>query len=160
MKRIMILSVAAVLFSHAQAKPTAEEVKQVIDYFYTGQADGVILADVKLCDDVYTQGEHKNECMAERADAKLTKGEAATVWMMFMVPDKVEPQNIMLQYDHAGTTMAVERAKITSAVRFRTWTKITPDRPGEWKVKILHDQGDNIELIKELTVEVVDAPAQ
>ena len=31
------------------AGPTAEMVKEVIDYYYTGQEEGPILTDVKLC---------------------------------------------------------------------------------------------------------------
>lgn len=162
MKRTALLSLALVLsaFVQAHAKPDAKQVKDVIDFFYQGQTEGVVLADVKLCEDVYTKGEQKNECMAELSDNALKEGDAATVWMMFMVPHDVKPQSIMLQLNYGGMTMSVERAEIKSAVRYRTWRQIKLDRPGEWKVKIFHDKGDAVELMKELTLKVAKAAAQ
>ena len=160
MKRIALLSSALLLavLSSAYAKPDATQVKDVIDFFYNGQGQGIVLADVKLCEDVYTKGEQKNECMAELS--ALKEGDAATIWMMFMVPHDVKPQTIMLQLNHGGMTMSVERAEIRSAVRYRTWRQVKLDRPGEWKVKIFHDKGDAVELMKEFTVKVAKAEAQ
>ncbi len=162
MKRIALTSLALLLsaLAHAHAKPDGKQVKDVIDFFYNGQSEGIVLADVKLCEDVYTKGEQKNECMAELSGNKLKEGDAAKVWMMFMVPHDVKPQTIMLQLNHGGTTMSVERAEIKSAVRYRTWRQIKLDRPGEWKLKILHDKGDAVELVKEFTLKVAKAQAQ
>ncbi|NIR29612.1 MAG: hypothetical protein GWN84_09945 [Gammaproteobacteria bacterium] len=162
MKRIALLSLALMLsaLAHAHAKPDGKEVKEVIDFFYNGQKEGVVLAEMKLCEDVYTKGAEKNECMVELSANALKEGDAATVWMMFMVPNDVKPQTIMLQLNHGEMTMSVERAEIKSAVRYRTWRQIKLDRPGEWKLKVFHDKGDTVELMKELTFKVAKSETQ
>lgn len=160
MKRIAALGTALLTCSLAYAKPTPEDVQQVINFYYNGQAQGVVLADVKVCDDIYTQGPQKNECMAQREHDTLIEGESTHVWMMFMVPSGMDPQKIMLQLNHRGMTMAVRQSKITTGIRYRTWEKIKPDRTGKWSVKIFHDKGEDLELIKELTLNVVAPVAQ
>ncbi len=160
MKGIAVWSIALLVSANAFAKPSPEVVKQVVDFYFDGQDQGVVLAHTKLCDNVYTKGEHNNECMDERADNTLTLGEQTNVWMLFMVPNKVEPQSIMVQLNHRGMTMSVQRAKIASALRYRIWRKIKPDRAGDWTVKILHDRGDEVELLKEMTLTVVEPPAE
>jgi len=160
MKRIAALGTALLTCSLAYAKPTSEEVQHVIDYYYNGQAQGVVLADVKICDDIYTKGDQKNECMAQREHDTLIEGESTHVWMMFMVPNGLESQKVMLQLNHRGMTMAVRQTKISSGIRYRTWEKIKPDRSGKWSVKIFHDKGEDLELIKELTLNVVAPVAQ
>ncbi len=160
MTRIAVLGTALLMSLLAHGKPTPEEVRQVIDFYYYGQEQGVVLADVKLCDDVYTKGDQKNQCMAERTGDTLNEGEQTHVWMMFMVPSGLGPQDIMLQLNHRGMTMAVKRTRITSAIRYRTWERIKPDRPGKWLIKIFHDKGEDMELIKELSLNVVAPEAQ
>jgi hypothetical protein len=156
MKRTAVLSITLLLSSiaYAHAKPTPEQIKDVIDYFYSSHSDAVTLTQVKLCDDVYTEGDHKYECMSERTGNSLKSGDEAYVWMMFMVPDKADPQTIMVQVSHDGVPMSVERTTVKSALRYRTWKKIKPDRAGKWKVKIFHDKGDDVALMKELTFTV------
>jgi len=160
MKRIIVLSIALLVSSLAHGKPSPEVVKQVVDFYFQGQEQGVVLADTKLCDNVYTKGEQNNECMAERPDNTLSRGEETNVWMLFMVPNKLEPQKILVQLNHRGMTMSVQRASIASALRYRIWKKVKPDRAGDWTVKIFHDRGDKVELLKEMTLKVVEPPPE
>ncbi len=156
MKRIAVLSIALLLSSVVHSKPAPEVVKQVVDFYFNGQDQGVVLAQTKLCDNVYAKGDNNNECMAERANSTLTRGQETNVWMLFMVPDKVEPQSILLQLNHRGMTMSVQRAKIASALRYRIWKKVKPDRVGDWTVKVFHDRGEEVELLREMTLTVVE----
>ena len=160
MIRIAIAFTALFLSSLCHGKPAPEVVKQVVDFYFHGQDQGVVLADTKLCDDVYTKGENKNECMVERSGTTLNVGEATNVWMLFMVPNKVEPQTILVQMNLRGMTMSVKRLKVSSALRYRVWEKVKPDRVGEWAVKIFHDRGNDVDLLKELTVNVVEPVPQ
>ncbi len=98
--------------------------------------------------------------MVERADSTLAKGEDANVWMLFMVPDKVEPQSMLVQPNHQGMTMSVQRAKVASAVRYRIWKKVRPDRAGVWSVKIFHDNRNRVELLSEGKLNVVEPPPE
>ena len=160
MKGTAAVCIALFASSICHAKPAPEVVKQVVDFYFHGQDQGVVLADTKLCDDVYTKGENKNECMAERSGNTLNVREATTVWMLFMVPNKVEPQTILVQMNHRGMTMSVKRLKVGSALRYRVWEKVKPDRVGEWTVKIFHDRGNDVELLKELALSVVEPASQ
>ncbi len=160
MKRIAVFSIAALLSFIVHAKPSPEVVKQVVDFYFHGQEQGVVLAQTKLCDNVYTKGDNNNECMAERANTTLTRGEETNLWMLFMVPNKVQPQSIMVQLNHRGMTMSVQRAKIASALRYRIWKKVKPDRVGDWTVKVFHDRGEDVELLKEMTLTVVEPTAE
>ncbi len=160
MKRIVVAGIALLFISTAHGKPSPEVVKQVVDFYFHGQEQGVVLADVKLCDNVYTKGEQNNECMVERADTTLARGEETNVWILFMVPNKVEPQSILVQLNHKGMTMSVQRAKVASAVRYRIWKKVRPDRAGVWSVKIFHDNRNRVELLSEGKLNVVEPPPE
>ncbi len=156
MKKLLIFTIALLVPALSQAKPTPDQVKSVIDFYFNGQDQGVLLADVKLCDEIYAEGDQKNECMEIRNTTSLKKGEETNLWMMFMVPSDVDPQNIMVQFNYGGVTMSVRKTAISSSLRYRTWKKIKLDRTGEWDVKILHDKGDDLELLKEMKLTVTE----
>lgn len=158
--RFISLLLAALLSFAAHAKPSPEEVKRVVDYYQNGKDQGVVLADVKLCEAVPTEGELKNECQGERDPLALTVGEPVTVWMMFMVPSGMDQQDIMLQLNYQGLTRAVEKATVASSLRYRVWRKVTLDRPGEWTASIIHDSGQGLELLREMKMQVQPKAAQ
>lgn len=160
MKKRILFALVLCLPLLAQAKPSPEEVKSVIDFYFNGQDQGIVLADTKLCDEIYTEGDQKNECMETRNTATLKEGEETYLWMLFMVPSKVDPQRIMVQLNLGDITMDVKNLTITSSLRYRARTKIAFKRPGEWKLKIIHDTGKELQLLKEIPVTVeAQAPA-
>ncbi len=158
--RFISLLLAALLSFAVHAKPSPEEVKRVVDYYHNGKDQGVVLADVKLCEAVSTEGELKNECQGELDPLALTVGEPVTVWMMFMVPSGMAQQDIMLQLNYQGMTRAVEKATVASSLRYRVWRKVTLDRPGEWTASIFHDSGQGQELLREMKMQVQPKAAQ
>lgn len=158
MRKTLLLIITLCIPLLAQAKPSPEEVKNVIDYYFNGQDQGVVLADVKLCDEVYTEGEQKNECMDERGATTLAVGDKTYLWMLFMVPSKLDPQHIIIQLNRDDITLDVKNITITNSLRYRARSKIAFRNPGDWQVKILHDTGDKLELLKELKITVEDKP--
>ncbi len=160
MRRLFFVASALLLSTVVHAKPSADVAKEVIDYYFHGQSEGVLLADVKLCEAIHEEGELKNECNGELDAAGLEQGQPVLVWMMFMVPSGLDPQEILVQLNHQGMTMAVEKASVASSLRYRVWRKLNLDRPGDWNVKIAHDNGQSIEMVKELNLSVQPKAAE
>ncbi len=157
--KFVSLMLAAALSTAAQAKPAPEQVREVVDYYFNGRDAGVVLADFRVCDDVHAEGELKNECRGQRDPASLLEGDSVLMWMMFMVPSGVEPQDIMLQLNHQGMTLGLEKAKVASSMRYRVWRKVSFDRPGEWEARVMHDKGPGgLEVLREIKLNVQPKP--
>ncbi len=69
----------------AQEVPTPDEVKKVLDFYYNGQASGLVLYDSKFCQDIHREGDEKNECAGEITDTPITKGAPVYLWMAYAV---------------------------------------------------------------------------
>ena len=135
------------------AKPTSEEAKKVIDFYFNGRGEGVVLTDSKICRDIERDGDLKNECSGELSGA-IPKGESVYVWMNFMIPNGDEKQNIIVQFDNNNVTRMVKNLEISSGLRFRSWRKVIFDKTGNWDIKIIHDKGDGTEVLSSTTVTV------
>lgn len=152
--KYLYLLFAALLPLTLHAKPSADEVRNVVDFYNNGKDEGIVLADVKLCEGIGKEGATKNECEGELNPASLTVGESVTVWMSFMVPLGLQEQEIMVQLNHQGVTREVEKATVTSAMRYRVWRKVKLDRAGDWSANIIHDNGQSSEVLRELKLSV------
>jgi hypothetical protein len=75
------LSIFVLGATNGMAAPAPKAVKEVVDYFYNGQADGPILTDAKLCKSIAAL-----ECEAAIDPKSFTVGEVLHVWMQFFVP--------------------------------------------------------------------------
>jgi len=152
--KYLFLLLAAMLPLTLQAKPTPDEVKRVVDYYNNGQDEGVVLADIKLCESIGTEGEAKNECQNELDASTMTVGQPVMVWMNFMVPVGMKEQEIMLQFNYQGVTRDVQKATVSNAMRYRVWRKVKFDRAGDWTATITHDNGQSTEVLREMKFRV------
>jgi hypothetical protein len=144
--RIVLLGLMLCLtpaLAFADAKPTPDEVKRVLDYFYHGKGMGPVLLETKICRDVQREGDEKSECAGDITAQAVKKGESVYLWMAYMVPSGDEPQNIIVQFENGGVTRMVKNLQVSGQLRNRTWLKVTLDKVGSWKVKIVHDTGSN-----------------
>ena len=141
--------VAAIAFlpclALAQAKPSPAEIKKVLGYYYGSTNDAVVVVDTRLCSDVATQGENKNECTATISSSAIEVGQPSFLWMNFFVPAKAGEQKILVQFNQNGVTRMTRQLTVSGSVRFRTWKKFALDRPGKWSVKILQDKQTGVE---------------
>jgi len=128
----------------AQAKPSPAEIKKVLEYYYGTTSDGVVLVDSRLCSDVATQGENKNECTTTISSSAIEVGQPSFLWMNFFVPAKAGEQKILVQFNQNGVTRMTRQLTLSGAIRFRTWKKFVLDRPGKWTVKILQDNQSGV----------------
>jgi hypothetical protein len=153
---LVMASLGAPMGAIAQDKPTPEEARKVISYYFTGKGKGVIPMEYKLCKKILTKGEMKNECASEISDKKVAKGEEAYLWMNFLVPIG-EQSRILLQYSRKDKVRDTSNIMLAGATRYRTWKKIPTATAGKWKVKVIQEL-DNADLeIGQLEFSVVEA---
>ncbi|NIS72180.1 MAG: hypothetical protein GTO12_25615 [Proteobacteria bacterium] len=140
----------------AQDKPTPEEAKKVIDYYYGGKGKGVVLVDHKLCQEIYEAGVEKYECRREIADREIRKGQELYLWMRFLVPagDKAE---ILLQFRRKDKVRKVLPIVLPGSLRYRTWKKIPTDKTGTWEVTFVQEMEDRDFNLGSLQYSVVGA---
>ena len=139
----------------AQEKPTAAEVRKVIDYYYQGKGKGVVPMEYKLCQQIAEQGVNKNNCEVEIPGGKVKKGEDAYVWMKFLVPAD-DQAKILLQFSRDKLVRDTSNVTLTGATRYRTWKKLPTDTPGEWRINIVEEMSNGDEQIGQLEFSVVE----
>ena len=113
------------------AAPPAQNVKEVIDYFYNGQAQGPILTDSKLCKDIKAL-----ECEAAVDPTAVALGDVLHVWMQFFVPKGAMYDDIIVEYKHEGVPRHLNARSVESSIRYRVVDKYKLDKPGKWTINI------------------------
>jgi len=131
----------------AAAAPTAKMTKEVVDYYYTGQKEGPILTEAKLC-----QGIKDLECSEITNPNNITKGETVHVWMQFFVPKGASYDDILVEYKHEGIPWRLTPHKIEGSIRYRLVDKSILDKPGNWTITVKR----GINKLSEFKVKVVE----
>lgn len=139
----------------AQDKPTPEETKKVIDYFYNGKGQGVVPMEFKLCNEVSVKGENKNECVSVISSKTLEKGQEAYLWMKFLVPVDEEAK-ILLQYSRDEMVRDTANVSLGGAIRYRTWKRIPTSTIGKWKVNVVQEMSNSDVPVGQLEYSVVE----
>ena len=122
-----------VIFSpiYVMAAPPAKMVKEVVDYFYEGQAEGPILTDAKLCKTV------KSFICEEPADPKaFTAGEPVRTWMQFFVPKGSSYDDIIVEYKHEGVPRNLASHQVEGSIRYRLVDSYKLNKVGKWTITI------------------------
>ena len=122
-----------VIFSpmDVKAAPTSKMVKEVVDYFYGGQADGPILTDASVCKTV------KALSCEEPADPKaFTAGESARIWMQFFVPKGATYDDIIVEYKYEGVPRNLASHKVEGSIRYRLVDSYQLNKVGKWTITI------------------------
>ena len=149
MKKLFFLVVMIVLSAQtaaAQDRPSAEEVRKVVDYYYNGQSRGVILAEHFLCTEVALEGDDKNDCRAKHALPAVAQGAEMLLWMNFLVPSGDEA-DILVLFSRKNRVRSTAKIAVKGAIRYRTWKKIPTAKVGDWQVTVLQEIGaEDLEL--------------
>ncbi|MDJ0885288.1 MAG: hypothetical protein QNJ48_14070 [Desulfobacterales bacterium] len=144
MKKIILLLGLMVLWplaATAQERPSADDVRRVVDYYYRGQGQGVVLAQHFLCSEVSTEGADKNECRLKHDLPVVNLASEVMLWMNFLVPSG-DQGDLLLLFSRQGRVRHTATITVKGAIRFRTWKKIPTDKAGDWTVTILQELGD------------------
>ncbi|HKB59397.1 MAG TPA: hypothetical protein VKC56_05045 [Gallionellaceae bacterium] len=145
--RTFIMAAALGLFpalALAADKPTADEAKKVIDYYYHGKGLSPVLVETRICHDIQHDGDDKNECAGDVTGQPIKKGDSDYVWMAFMAPNGSDAQPVIVQLELNGAVRWVRNISVSGGLRTRTWLKHTFDKPGAWKLKISLDTGTSV----------------
>ena len=145
MKRIVLLLGLMALWplaATAQERPSADDVRRVVDYYYRGQGQGVVLAQHFLCAEVSTEGTDKNECRLKHDSPVVNLGSEVLLWMNFLVPSG-DDGDLLLLFSRQGRVRHTASITVKGAIRFRTWKKIPTDKAGDWTVTILQELGES-----------------
>ena len=127
----LALAILLTLTSAAAAAPTAKMIKEVVDYYYNGQAQGPILTEAKLCKAV-----KDFECTEPIDPAAVKKGETINVWMRFFVPKGASYDDILVEYKYDGIPRRLTPHTIESSIRYRLVDKSTVDKAGNWTITV------------------------
>lgn len=138
--------------------PNGDEIKKVVSYYYDHASTTPLLVETKLCAEIATEGELKNECLREIEASAIQPDTDAYLWLNFMVPQAAPDQKILIQFDHAGITRQTRESTLQGAIRFRTWKKLRLDRGGKWTIKILHDAADGPSEIDRIDLDLATPP--
>lgn len=122
----------------AHDKPTPDEAKKVINYYFHGKGQGVVPMEYKFCQQVSLKGESKNECVSEISANALKKGQEAYLWMNFLVPAG-ERAKLLLQYSRNNMVRDTSNFSLGGATRYRVWKRIPTTTAGSWKVKLVQE---------------------
>ena len=141
----------------AAPPPAPDAARSVIDYYFTGET--ILLVDAQLCDRVAEEGPDSHACQESRIDASLESGETTYLWLMLMVPEPLETQTLVIQFVQDGTAFSVQRATVTPSLRYRLWKKLRFDQPGDWQIRVLHEQDGALVPLGEMEVRVRAAAA-
>ena len=129
------------------AAPTAKMVQEVVDYYYTGQKEGPIFTEAKLC-----KGVKNLECSEIAKPDSLKKGETIHVWMQFFVPKGASYDDILVEYKHEGIPWRLIPHKIEGSIRYRLVDKFSLDKPGNWTITVKR----GINKLSDFKVKVVE----
>lgn len=148
-----LLPLLLIIPSMVYAKPSPDTVRDTLDYYYSGQGQGAVMYDFKLCQSIAKEGAEKNNCQQEVDLTTVKKGDKALVWMAFMVPQDSVVDNILVQTSTNGLTRESHQVKVQGSIRYRTWKPVTFSRSGEWDITVVED-ADDINILKKVTVNV------
>lgn len=142
---VSVLGTAVLGMPNAAAAPSAQAIKETVDYFYNGQDEGPVLVDAKLCQTVESLA-----CTAEIDPDAIGTGDTVNVLMQFFVPKDAVYDDIVIEYTHAGVPRQLTSHKIEGSIRYRLLNRYTFNKPGEWSITI--KKGTQNLKIMELTV--------
>ncbi len=135
------------------SRPTPDEAKKFLNYYYKGKGTGPILVEHKFCDDIVREGTSKNECKNEIKS--IEAGKSGLVWMLFTAPSGDKYENIIIQFKRGDLVRSARKVSIDGSLRYRVWTKFKPDKEGEWSIKVLHEgKNSKVETLGDLTLAV------
>ncbi len=163
-----IFFLAISLSAYSQSVPSAEETLRVLDFYYNGKGEGIVLSDSKFCRDIHKSGASKYDCKNEVIEFgpltedgsppeifhKANTNETIYIWMAYLVPVGAE-EKVFLRFNLEGETKRTSGVlSVKGSIRYRTWTNFTPRETGEWEIEIFHKQDSGPELLTSMNLTV------
>lgn len=142
------------LQSFASDEPTQQAINKVVAYYYGGE-EKPLLAEYKLCRDIGSVDNEKNQCIDELDPHSLEQNQVVYLWMNYLVP-KGADSDLLLHYNHNGITRDASTLKVSGSIRYRTWKKLKLSRTGLWEMPIYMEQNGQYTELQRITVNVTE----
>jgi len=140
-KKVFLLMICNVLFpTLAISAPSSQETKAVLDHYWSG--DSPVLVEYKICSEIIKEGDNKNDCAAEVNPQAIKAEDEVYLWMNYMVPKDTE-HTMSVLFTRNGRPEKSKSLKISSSLRYRTWTQLPTDKGGTYMVQVDRELGDN-----------------
>ncbi|MBW2280195.1 MAG: hypothetical protein JRG82_05590 [Deltaproteobacteria bacterium] len=138
--------------------PSGDEVRRVLGYYFAEDSSAPLLIETRLCSDIATEGESKNECTGELDPDTILADTDTYLWLNFLVPKQAKDPKVLIQFNHDGLTRQAREVSLSSGIRFRTWKRFKLDRPGRWTIDVLHDAADGARKLERIDLRVGSPP--
>ena len=146
----LLLVMGTFMTASAQEAPSPQEARRFIDFYYSGQGQGVVLAETHICTEIPREGAQAYQCVGEIAPDAVQVGQSYYLRMVFVVPQGVQGETISIQYNHEGTLRNTDEVTVSGSMRYRTWTVFTLREPGPWQVQIARSTDGSVEGLRTL----------
>lgn len=121
--------------------PVSKEVKKVVDYYYNGKAKGPLLVDFVPCLKVNLDPKSSSQYSCKtRAKGSLKKGTKISAWTNWLVPEKGNYDDIMIQFVHDGIVRSTQDITLNAGIRKRAFRTIALNKTGKWQIKVLRNR--------------------
>ena len=158
MKYLLVLLSAIFLITGpaiAQERPSPEEARKVITYYFDGKGRGAVLMDHVVCQEIGQEGPEKNQCISDIDPGQISQGQELYAWMSFLVPFE-DMADIIVTFSRRGKVRRTSSIKLSGATRFRTWKKIPTHKPGQWLVSVIQEMEDKDLELGSFQYEVIE----
>lgn len=151
MKKFALICVLLIfcipLLVSAQDRPSPEEARKVVNYYYKGQGQAAVLVDSALCTGIVKEGDNKNNPDGKIMDGSVNKGDEAYVWMQYLLPTDQEAA-VTITYFQKGKPRKVHEVTVKGAFRYRVWKRLPTNKTGNWNIVIVQEMenGEEVEL--------------
>lgn len=136
-------------YASAQVKPTSESAKAFLDFYYKGQGNGVVLADIQACMDVV-----EYNCQDAIDSTMLMTGTSYKIWMAFVVPEGDTVETLKVQFIKDGVIKTSRDMSVRGSIRYRSYRTFTPSEPGAWEIRVVNEGDVEVETVGSLQVVV------
>lgn len=157
MKKIIILALLLILplMASANERPTAQEIKKVMDFYNTSKDQGIVLVEHALTSTIIKKGSHKNEYDGKVDGNTIKKGASVYIWMNYMVP-KYDKANVFFEFKRRGKVLRASELQLSGATRYRSWKKLPTNKTGDWKIIITQELAEKDISIATVNYTVID----
>jgi hypothetical protein len=122
----------------AEPPPSAELIKQFLDYQENGKDRGPALLDLIPCVKVdSTKGSPTQYQCIEPVGASVPKGTTVFAWLQWLCPKDGKYEDVSIQFLHEGQVRKTVDNPVVGFGRTRGWRGENFNKIGKWTIKVM-----------------------
>ena len=120
------------------APPSAEMIREVLDYQENGKDRGPALIELVPCLKVdNTKGSPTAYSCLEPVNGPVPKNTTVFAWLMWLCPKDGKYDDVVIQFLHEGQVRKTVDTPVAGIGRTRAWRGDTFSKVGKWTIKVL-----------------------